>query len=85
LVSKKFSLGFCGKLQDPGIKKKSKTLAMVDEYNNNPWDELEEIFSKLEAQVIDISCNMAILMVALENKFGPFKEFGSSNLEDWIR
>jgi hypothetical protein len=46
---------------------------MVDEYSNNPWDESEERFSKLEAQVIDISCNMAILMEALENKFGPFK------------
>jgi hypothetical protein len=33
----------------------------------------------MEAQVTDISHNMAILMAALENKFGPFREFGSSN------
>jgi hypothetical protein len=36
---------------------------------------------KLEEQVIDISHNMALLMVALENKFGPFGEVGGSNSE----
>jgi hypothetical protein len=54
---------------------------MVDEYSNNPWDESKEIFSNLEGQVTNISCNMDILMVDLENKFGPFREFGGSNLE----
>jgi hypothetical protein len=40
---------------------------MVDEYsNNNPQDELEEIFSKPEAQIPDISLNMAILLETLE-------------------
>jgi hypothetical protein len=60
---------------------------MVDESShNNPWDEVEERFSKLEEQVIDISCNMALLMVALENKFGPFGEVGGSNSKlDWMR
>jgi len=37
------------------------------------------MFSKLEAQVTNISLNMDILMASLENNFGPFKEFGSSN------
>ena len=35
----------------------------------------------MEAQVTSISHNRAILMVAQENKFGPFGEFGSSNSE----
>jgi hypothetical protein len=30
---------------------------------------VEEIFSRLEEKVVDISHNMALLMVALENKF----------------
>ena len=42
---------------------------MVDEYSNNPWDEMEDKFLKLKAQVVDISHNMAILMETLENKF----------------
>ena len=55
---------------------------MVYEYhNNNPWDELEEIFSTLKAQFLDIFCNMAILIATLENKFIPLKEFGISKLE----
>jgi hypothetical protein len=47
-----------------------KTLSMVDKYSNNPKGESEDMFSKLEAEVIEISCNMSILMVALENKLG---------------
>jgi hypothetical protein len=35
----------------------------------------------MEEQVVDISCNMAFLMEALENKFGPFVEVGGSNSE----
>jgi len=54
---------------------------MVDEFNRNPRGELEERFKRLEVQVFDISHNMSILMEALENMFGPFKEFGSSNLD----
>jgi hypothetical protein len=52
---------------------------MVDEYNSNPKDELEERFTKLEAQVFDISYNMVILMSSLERKFRPFGELGNSN------
>jgi hypothetical protein len=58
-----------------------KTLAMEDEYNNAPRSELEELFSKLEVQVNDISHKMGLLMVDPENKFGPFRECGRSNLE----
>jgi hypothetical protein len=39
---------------------------MVDEYNNNPRDVPKDIFSSLKAQIVDIYCNMAILMVDLE-------------------
>jgi hypothetical protein len=45
-----------------------KTLAMeVDSTRKNPQDEEEEIFLKLEEQVIDISHNMDLLMESLEN------------------
>jgi hypothetical protein len=55
---------------------------MVDEsIHNNPWDAVEERFVRLEEKVVDISCNMALLMVALVNKFGPFGEVGGSNSE----
>jgi hypothetical protein len=54
---------------------------MFDEYSEVPRDESEKRFTKLESQVTKISCNMMILMVALESKFGPLWEFGSSNLE----
>jgi len=47
----------------------------------NPWDELEEKFSKLEEQVTDISHKIDILMETLENKFASFRHFGNSNLE----
>jgi hypothetical protein len=53
---------------------------MMDEYSKNPRDESKEIFSKMEAKVTNISHNMSILMLALKNKFGPFREFGISNL-----
>jgi hypothetical protein len=43
---------------------------MVDEYNGNPRDELEERFMKLEAQVSNISFNMVMLMETLEAKVG---------------
>ena len=55
---------------------------MVDEFScNNPRDEAKERFSKIEEQITNISCEMAFLMVALENKFGPFEEVGVSSLK----
>jgi hypothetical protein len=42
-------------------------------------DVAEKRFARLEEKVIDISRNMALLMVALENKFEPFREVGGSN------
>jgi hypothetical protein len=38
----------------------------------------------MESQVSNISHNMEILMENLERKFRPFREFGSSNLEDGL-
>ena len=53
---------------------------MVDVYNNNNPRLSRRIDSQnLEAKVTSVSHIMAILMVALENMFGPFGEFGSSN------
>jgi hypothetical protein len=55
---------------------------MEDESNcNNPLDETEEIFSKLEEQVVDVSHNMTLLVVALENKFGLLGDVGGFNSE----
>jgi len=55
---------------------------MVNEYSNNPWDHSMEIFLKTRAQVSYISRDMSFLRKTLKRKFGYFKEFGSSNLED---
>jgi hypothetical protein len=42
---------------------------MVDEsVHNNPRDPVEERFARLEEKFIDISRNMALLMVALASK-----------------
>jgi hypothetical protein len=49
--------------------------------HNNLWDEVEEIFLKMEEKVIDFSCNMALLMVDLDNNLGPLGEVGGSNSE----
>jgi hypothetical protein len=39
---------------------------MVDEYiHNNPQDVVEEIFVRLEENFLDISHNMALIMMAL--------------------
>jgi hypothetical protein len=55
---------------------------MADESShNNPQDAAEERFVRLEEQVVDISRNMALLMEAVDNKFRPFREVGSSNSE----
>jgi hypothetical protein len=40
---------------------------------------VEEILSRLEEKVVDISHNMALLMAALEKKFRPSREVGGSN------
>jgi hypothetical protein len=56
---------------------------MADDYiHNNPWDAMEEIFFRLEERVVNISCNISLLMVALENRFVPFRKVGVSNSED---
>jgi hypothetical protein len=53
---------------------------MVNESSdNNTRDEEDEIFTKIEEKVSNISCNMALLMTTLANKFGPFGEVGDSN------
>jgi hypothetical protein len=36
---------------------------------------------RLEEKVVDISCNMSLLIVALKRKIRPFKEVGGSNYE----
>jgi hypothetical protein len=55
---------------------------MVDESSHhNHQDASKAIFVRLEEKVTNISCNMVLLMVALANKFGPFKEVGGSKLE----
>lgn len=52
----------------------------IESIHNNPQDLAEEIFSRLEAQVVDISCNMNLLMVALANEIG-IREDGAIKLE----
>jgi hypothetical protein len=37
---------------------------------------------RLEEKFVDISCNMALLMVALMNKFGPFREVSKVVLDE---
>ena len=53
-----------------------KTLTTIYGYiNNNPQNELEESFLKLEAHITNISCNMVdILMVAHGHSHGDTKE-----------
>jgi len=54
---------------------------MVDEFVNNSRDPIEEKFLGLEAQVLDIKCNVNLLMVILNNNLGLFIEYGCSNTE----
>jgi hypothetical protein len=55
---------------------------MEDDFvHKNPWDGMEERFSRLEEKVVDISHNMALIMASLENNFIPFEEVGFSRLE----
>jgi hypothetical protein len=50
--------------------------------HNNPQDPTKVRIERLGAQVVDISRNMNLLMEALENKLGPFRDDGGSNLEN---
>jgi hypothetical protein len=55
---------------------------MVDEsVHNNPRDPAEERFERLEAQVVNISHNMNLLMAALARNLEPFGDDGGSNSE----
>lgn len=55
---------------------------MVDESSCvNPQDEGEKIFSNIEEHVYEIFHKMVSLKVALENRFGPFMDFGGFNLD----
>jgi hypothetical protein len=49
--------------------------------HNNSRDPIEERFERLEAQVVDINCNMNLLMAALASKLLPFRDDGGSNSE----
>jgi hypothetical protein len=48
--------------------------------HNNPQDLVEERFVMLEEKVVDISCNMTLLMVDLTKKLRLFGEVGGSNV-----
>jgi hypothetical protein len=50
--------------------------------HNNPQDPAEEIFERLEVQVIDINRSMNLLVLALASKLGPFGDDGGSNSEN---
>jgi len=55
---------------------------MEDDFvHNNPRDGTKERFARLEEQVVNISCNMALVMESLANDFSPFEEVVGSNLE----
>jgi len=55
---------------------------MEDEFlHNNPQDLVEEIFHRLEAQVIYINCNINLLMEDLVRNIGPFRDEGRSKFE----
>ena len=46
---------------------------------NNPWDLVEERITRVEMQVINISCSMNLLVVALASKIRPLREDGGCN------
>ena len=52
---------------------------MVDESSEGGSGDYERQFKKMELQVVGITLNILILMVALESKFGPFSDFGGYN------
>jgi hypothetical protein len=47
--------------------------------HNNPRYPTEEIFVRMEEQVVDISHNMSLLMATLERNVRPYGEVGGSN------
>jgi hypothetical protein len=50
---------------------------MADKYvHNNPPDPTEKRFERLEAQVVNIRCNMNLLMTALASKLRSFRDDG---------
>jgi len=55
---------------------------MVDESMNKPHDLAKERFLWLEQQVTYLNNNVNILMAALSNKLGIFKEDVGSNVEE---
>lgn len=49
---------------------------MVDEYVNEPRDPAKVRFLCLEQQIMDINCNINLLMEALSNKFWILENMG---------
>jgi hypothetical protein len=85
LVSEQvFLLDICGKLQDPriGLKRSRRNHSHGGQsVHIDPREPTEEIFERLEAQVVDISRNINLLMAALASKREPFGDDGGSNSE----
>jgi len=60
---------------------------MADESVNKPHDPILVSFMWLEQQVVDINCNVNLLMAALNRKLWILGEDGGSNEEDkskWV-
>lgn len=55
---------------------------MGDKSINEPRGPIEVRFSWLEEQVVDIKCNVNLLMAAIRNKLGIFGEEVVLNVED---
>ena len=53
---------------------------MVNECGEEVIGNYEKWFTNMEIQAIDISHKISILLAYLESKFGPFNDFGGSNL-----
>ena len=59
-----------------GEAENHKTLIMGDEYVNEPHDPAEVTFSRLEEQVMDINCNVNLLMATLRISWGYLENKG---------
>ena len=55
------------------VKKKSQIVDMEDEYQQGPFDEGERRFTTLKVQVVDISKNFSLIMIALNRNINPFQ------------
>lgn len=55
---------------------------MANKSINEPHDPLEVRFSLLKQEVVVISHNVSLIMVALSNKLGIFGEYGGSVVGD---